>query len=490
MQAASRDPLFAIAAAVASLAGWSVLSASADASPSGRPPNIVYIIADDQAYRDFGFMGNGRVHTPHLDALAARSARFVNGYVPASVCRPSLVTMLTGLYPHEHGITFNHGPPGNAAYNRMTSRAEYERVRSAEFALIRRVATLPRVLARELGYRCLQTGKFWEGHWRNAGFTEGMTTFEPPPEDQTFGGARTLAGGQRVAHGNGDAGLQIGRRTMRPIESFLDECLAEDVPWLVWYAPFLPHQPHDSPPRFYELAGRRPGVRPHELPYYAAIAEFDETVGTLVRMVEQRGMATRTLFVFVSDNGWAPSHEPERSRPEEFAHTRESKRAPFDDGLRTPILIRWEGVAKPGTHAALVSSVDLVATLLAAAGAERHWDGPLSGMDLMPVARGETVADADRAIFGEIYPGDASTLDDPAADIAYRWARRGDYKLIVPHLHRGSGRPWGGYLPDGNAALFDLRRDPAETWNVIDDHPEIAAALRSRLDAWWDPDHD
>ena len=94
-------------------------------------PNIVYIIADDQAWVDFGFMGNDRVHTPNLDALAKRSARFVNGYVPSSVCRPSLATLLTGLYPHQHGITFNHGPPGNAGYNRMASREEYERIGSA-----------------------------------------------------------------------------------------------------------------------------------------------------------------------------------------------------------------------------------------------------------------------------------------------------------------------------------------------------------------------
>ena len=66
-------------------------------------PNIVLIISDDQAYRDFGFMGNTQVNTPHLDRLAKQSAFFPNGYVPSSVCSPSLATLLTGRYPHQHG---------------------------------------------------------------------------------------------------------------------------------------------------------------------------------------------------------------------------------------------------------------------------------------------------------------------------------------------------------------------------------------------------
>ena len=149
--------------------------------------------------------------------------------------------------------------------------------------------TLPGLLQRDRGYRSLQTGKFWEGHWRNGGFTEGMTTFDPPPLSNRLAATAILAGGERVAHGNGDVGLQIGRRTMTPIYEFIDDCAAEETPWMVWYAPFLPHQPHDSPPEFYDLARIAPNVAEHELPYFAAIAEFDETVGRLIDFVESKG---------------------------------------------------------------------------------------------------------------------------------------------------------------------------------------------------------
>lgn len=455
---------------------WSVLMLlmMALSGRSADRPNIVYIISDDQTWSDYGFMGNESVHTPNLDRLAAQSARFPNGYLTTSVCRPSLVTLMTGLYPHQHLVHFNHGPPGNAGFNRIATAEEYVETRSPEFELIRRVPTLPRLLA-EAGYRCLQTGKFWEGHWRNGGFTEGMTTFTGPPVSQTYGGGRRLRGGEIVAHGNGDHGLAIGRETMEPIETFILDCEAEKTPWLVWHAPYLPHQPHDSPERYYDVAKQRPGVEPHELPYYAAIVQFDETVGRLINFVETNSDPANMIFVFVADNGWSPSKNPEKSRPEEFAHTRTSKRAPFDEGVRSPILIRWDGKVVPATHPEPVSSIDIVPTLLRAAGFGATAREGMPGVDLL----GDH--DRDRAVFGEIYPGDAAALGRPEKEIAYRWVRKGDYKLIVPQ----GEAPWEGYL--NGEALYIVAEDPGEQQNRIGEAgmAAVAGELRGRLKAWW-----
>ncbi len=457
---------------------FAITVAVASAAEPAAPPNIVLIISDDQAYTDFGFMGNQVVQTPHLDRLAEQSARFVTGYVPSSVCRPSLATLLTGQYPHQHGIHFNHPPPGFAAMTRTPEidKVRFDVLRHEATRLIRAAPSLPRLLAGR-GYRCLQTGKYWEGHWRNAGFTEGMTTAEPSGGRY---GDKQLAGGDIVAHGNGDHGLVIGRETMQPIDDFLDDC--GDTPFFVWYAPFLPHSPHDAPQRFRDLYDGE-DVPAHMLPYYASIAQFDETVGHLVGAVEDRGLADRTLFVFVVDNGWVA--DVDRFRPElnEWDHTRRSKRAPFDDGLRTPTLLRWDGHAVPATHEEVVSSVDLAPTILAAAGVDtngRTWPG----VNLWPVAAGAAQLDPNRAVFGEIYPGDAATLDDPARDLAYRWVRRGRWKLITTHAH-GGARPWGDYL--AGDALFDVVADSAESRNLIQQEPSVAANLRTLLDEWWDP---
>ncbi|QDV20307.1 Choline-sulfatase [Gimesia panareensis] len=447
-------------------------------------PNIVLIIADDQTYRDFGFMGNHEIKTPHIDQLAAQSARFVNGYLPTSVCSPSLATLLTGLYPHQSGIHYNHPTPGNGAFNRMTSRQEYEQIRSRAFKLIQSVDTLPRLLAAH-GYRCLQTGKFWEGHYRNAGFTEGMTVFKPVP-GQTFGGNRKLANGTLAAHGNGDWGLKIGRETMQPIYDFVKDCEQKSTPWLVWYAPYLPHQPHDSPQKYFDLYRNQPGVKKNEIAYYASCTQFDDTVGELIRVVEKESDAKNTLFLFVIDNGWTPGERPMQPR-ENYHHTKASKRSPFEDGLRSPILIRWDGKTKPMTHTELISSIDVVPTLLYAAGqgadAKR-----LPGVNLLPAAEGKATLPADRAVYGAIYPGDASSLGHPERDVAHRWVRQGNLKLITAHNANAQGKTWNSYTKGD--VLYDVAKDPGETHNLIDD-PDFQAQqqqLRNLLDQWWNPE--
>jgi arylsulfatase A-like enzyme len=72
-----------------------------------RPTNIVFILSDDQAWSDYGFMGHADIKTPHLDKLASSSLFFDRGYVAAPICRPSLASMVTGLFPHQHGVTGN-----------------------------------------------------------------------------------------------------------------------------------------------------------------------------------------------------------------------------------------------------------------------------------------------------------------------------------------------------------------------------------------------
>jgi len=435
-------------------------------------PNIVYIISDDQYFGDFGFMGNEVVQTPHLDRLASQSAVYPNGYVPSSVCRPSLVSLLTGLYPHQHGVHFNHPPPG---FQKLTqdpemTKARYDALRERGASLIKDLDTLPRLLAQN-GYRCLQTGKYWEGHWRNAGFTEGMTLAEPSGGPN---GDKVLPNGEIVAHGNGDAGLAIGRETMQPIEAFIEDCGSEQ-PFLIWYAPFLPHTPHDSPERYQQLYDED-SIPEHKRAYYAAITQFDDTVGKLVHMIESRNLARNTLFVFVVDNGF----EPRVERPSQY--TKQSKRSPFEPGIRTPILLRFDGRISPGTREGLVSSLDLYPTALSVAGAESVTSGP--GINLMPSATSTKKGiSLDRVVFGEIYPGDASVLGKPASDVSYLWIRLGSFKLIRPV----SDPPWNNYVSSDQ--LFDLSSDPSESRNLAmdPDHSAILSKLRQRLVDWWNP---
>ena len=229
------------------------------------PPNILLIVSDDHAWSDYGFMGHPVVRTPSLDTLASEGMLFTRGYVPTALCRPSLATILTGLYPHQHGITGND-PPGGAAA--MVDPAR----RAALVDVFRRNRTLPALLAGK-GYVSFQSGKWWEGRPQDSGFTAGMTH-----GDVT----------RRGRHG--DDGLTIGREGLQPIYDFIDS--AGGKPFLVWYAPMLPHTPHTPPARLlkkYETLDLAPpvvGARGPRMPAPVAderLVEFGPDTPTLPR---------------------------------------------------------------------------------------------------------------------------------------------------------------------------------------------------------------
>ncbi|MGC1272568.1 MAG: sulfatase [Planctomycetaceae bacterium] len=401
-------------------------------------PNVVMILSDDQAWTDYGFMGHDVIETPHLDRLAGESATFVNGYVPTSLCRPSLATLISGLYPHQHKITGNDPPQG-------VDRREMLRH-------IRRIPKLP-VLLGEAGYVSHQSGKWWEGNPKEGGFTAGMTHGDPA---------------RRGRHG--DEGLKIGRQGLDPIWQFVDG--HKGKPFFLWYAPFLPHQPHNPPERL--LKKYRADGRPIELAKYYAMCEwFDETCGALLAGLDERGLSENTLVVYVTDNGWIQK-TPETDLPEGWKgpYAPKSKRSPNEGGVRTPILLRWPGQIEPRRYETLVSSIDLVPTILKAAGVDVPQELP--GQSLLDViaAGGETDRDV---VYGEIFEHDIPDIDDPAAGLLYRWCREGDWKLIVSEKAEGS------------AELYDLANDPHETRNLAEEHPDRVTGLRKKLDGWWNP---
>ncbi|HCR29489.1 MAG TPA: sulfatase, partial [Opitutae bacterium] len=184
-------------------------------------PNIVLIISDDQGWTDYGFMGHPEVQTPHLDRLASQSILFERGYAASPLCRPSLASIATGLFPSKHGAT------GNDVFgydNRAARDVAVQKGFHKHSSIIRALV--------ESGYLAHQSGKWWEGSWKDGGFTHGMTHGDPSRKGR-----------------HGDEGLVIGREGLEPITNFIDSALSQAKPFFVWYAPFLPHTPHNPPER-------------------------------------------------------------------------------------------------------------------------------------------------------------------------------------------------------------------------------------------------
>ncbi len=405
---------------------------------TAAPPNVVFLIGDDQGSGDYGFLGHPHVRTPHLDKLAAESLVFPHGHVPSSLCRASLATIITGRYPHQHKITSNDPPLKLTPAEVRAQRAEMVRIFAES-------PNLPKWLA-EKNYLSHQSGKWWEGNaCRCGGFTEGMTHGDPE------------RGGR-----HGDAGLTIGRDGLEPVVKFLSDAKTAGQPFYLWYAPMMPHTPHNPPARLVEHYQDQTDS-PFVARYWAMCEWFDETVGALLRELDEQGLAENTLVIYLHDNGWIQD-------PEKNAFAPKSKRSPYQGGVQTPILIRWPGRVKPRRDETPVSSIDLAPTVLLATGIEPA--EKLPGINLLDE---QTVRNRP-AIYGEIFEHNAIDIHDPAQNWQYRWLRAGNWKLIVPNPQR---------VPADVIELYDLATDPREESNLAAQQSDRVAAMQREMDAIW-----
>ncbi len=438
---------------VCAMSIFAALSSTITIAAEHGPPNVVLIISDDQAWNDYGFMGHADIQTPHLDQLARESAVFRRGYVPTALCRPSLVTLLTGHYASTHGVTGNDPSPKYAARDSDL----YNQRRAQLISYLDKFDTVPELLGKR-GYLSHQSGKLWEGSYQNCGFTHGMTRGFPQP------------GGR-----HGDDGLKIGREGMQPIAKFIDLAVEEKKPFFLWYAPFLPHTPHNPPERI--LKKYRSDDRPITIAKYFAMCDwFDETCGELLGMIDDKGLRDNTLVVYVTDNGWIQD-------PEKNGYAPRSKQTPYEGGVRTPIMYRWPGKIPAGERTELASSIDIVPTILAATGAETP-DG-LPGLNLLPNLESGKPIDRDR-IFGESFAHDIADIENPEASLLYRWCIEGKWKLLL--TYDGEVNRYQSTHPrtEKRPQLFDLIADPGETTNLAGEQPEVVARLAKAINEWYE----
>ena len=420
-----------------------------------KPPNIVLILSDDQGYSDYGFMGHPHIKTPNLDKLASESALFRRGYVPTALCRPALMTLVTGLYSYQNKTTGND--PAKTEANRAHAARAGKDAREILISHIDETGALPQWLA-EKGYVSHQSGKWWEGSYQRGGFTEGMTKGFPKQ------------GGR-----HGDAGLKIGREGLKPVTDFIDRSVATEKPFFVWYAPFMPHTPHTPPERLFKKYQGKAGVSDRVAKYYAMCEWFDETCGDLLKHLDESGVADNTLVVYVTDNGWIQS--------EGGSYAARSKRSPYEFGIRTPIMFRWPGVIPAADRPELCSSIDFVPTVLAAAGASGPHDFP--GLNLLlELKSGRSIQR--NTLFGETFAHDIADVQKPSESLLYRWVIRDHDKLLLTY----DGAPGKMKYPPRDAApkLFNLKEDPNELANLAAENPAKVKELSGLLEDWYVPE--
>jgi arylsulfatase A len=439
------------------------------ASAAGRPPNILFILADDMGWSDLGCYGADLHETPRIDAFAKEAVRFTNAYA-MSVCSPTRSTLMTGKHAARLRFTiWSEGAQQGGPKNRKLREAP------AIWNLPHTETTIAKHL-HGAGYLTAMVGKWHLGDWEHYPEAHGFdiniggTNWGAP---QTFwwpysGSGRFGAEFRYVPH------LEFGKPGEYLTDRLTDEAMevidhAGEQPFFIYLAHHAVHTPieakEDDVKHF--DAKLRPDMH-HQHGVYAAMTKnLDDNVGRVLDHLKERGLDKNTLVIFASDNGGYVGNDKAGGRDVPVTNNtplRSGKGSLYEGGVRIPLLIRWPGVSQAGmTCDEPVVTMDLFNTLLNAAGLPTEAN---DGTDLSPLLKSPDAKLPRDALFFH-YPHYYHTTTPVSA------IRSRDWKLLE-------------YFEDGHVELYNLKDDPGEQHDLAKENPDKVNALRQQLHAWRD----
>jgi arylsulfatase A len=420
-------------------------------------PNVVLIVADDLGGMDLGCYGSQFHRTPNLDRLASGGRRFAQAYAASPVCSPTRSALMTGKHPARLHLTdWLPGRPDRPS----------QKLRRPP---IRQELPLEEVtLAERLKAAGYSTGIVGKWHLGGPGFEPTRQGFDLNIAGDASGSPLSYVApfrrGGRTMPGLEDApeGQYLTDRLATEAERFIEGHKAG--PFFLYLPHYAPHVPMVAKPETVARYPKWDGI-PHgrqENPIYAAMLEsLDDAVGKVLDALDRSGLAEKTVVVFTSDNGGLATREGPHTPATINAPLREGKGWLYEGGLRVPLIVRWPGHIPPGVEETPAWLADLVPTLARVAGLpEPGGDGAsLAGL----LTEGRPLAP--RALHWH-YPHYSNQGGKPGGAI-----RVGDWKLVES-------------FEDGRRELFDLARDPRESTNLADRHPDKVRDLADRLAAW------
>jgi arylsulfatase A-like enzyme len=396
-------------------------------------PNIVFILADDLGINDLACYGRTEHRTPSLDRLAADGARFTSAYCAQPICSPSRAAILSGKSPARLHLT-----------TYLPGRADCSSQKLLHPVIRQELPLEDKSLAeylRDAGYATACIGKWHLGGQGFGPLEQGFDVYHP---------GKAVTTPSDTEGGKGEFDLT------RAAREFISNNRAR--PFFLYLAHDSPHIPYSARTNLVER-----NVGAFEPAYAALIETLDESVGQLLRHIEELGLARDTMVIFTSDNGGL--HVPEAHHPRithNGAH-RAGKGYLYEGGLRIPLIIKWPGRVAPGRILDdPVVNTDWLPTLLGAAGIRepRGLDG-ISFMGL--VAGGKAVKN--REFFWH-FPHYSNQGGRPGGAM-----RKGDWKLVENY-------------EDGTVELYNLRRDAGERRDVSDEEPRRARQMKTSLAQW------
>lgn len=455
------------------------------ATLSSQPqPNIVFILIDDMGWRDVGFMGSKYYETPSIDRLATQGMVFTSAYANGPNCAPTRASLMSGQYTPRHGIyTVAPSARGDTKNRKLL-------VKETETTLDLEVVTIAEAL-RTAGYATASVGKW---HLGGPGYL---------PTEQGFdiniaGNARGSPPGyfwpyereNNLGSVVGIPGLREGGEEGEYLTDRLtDEALAwmeqhAGAPFFLYMTHYAVHTPIQAKPQLAQKYRGKAVSNGQQDPGYAAMIEsVDDSVGRIVRKLDEISVADNTVVFFFSDNGGVGTITS-------MAPLRGMKGMLYDGGIREPMIVRWPGHTEPGSSIDTpVISVDFYPTILEIAGVH-HPDQVLDGLSIVPllnagiVAQGEDEPSAGvtelaaftgRPLFWHFpaYLEGNRNTDGPWRTTPVGAVRQGDYKLVE-------------FFEDGSLELYDLGTDIGEGNDLAEQMPGKVRELHDLLIGWRD----
>jgi arylsulfatase A-like enzyme len=429
-------------------------SALARSAPPAKKLNFIIILIDDMGWTDLGAFGSKFYETPNVDRLASQGMKFTNAYASCPVCSPTRASIQTGRYPARLHLT--DWIPGRKQWPtaKLVTPPFEQQLPLAEFTIAEAL--------KAVGYTTGAIGKWHlggkgfypeqQGYDINIGGTEkGSPPSYFPPYNIP---------GLEPRFPNDYLTDNLSSRAERFIES------NKDRPFFLYLAHFAVHLPLGAKPEVAEKYKTRilPGMEQKHPVYGGMVEGADDSVGRIMKKLDDLNMADRTVVFFLSDNGGL-RYEGKATVPiTSNLPLRAGKGHLYEGGIRIPWIVRWPGVTKAGTVSDTpVMTTDLFPTIVKAAGAAVDGAHPVDGIDITPALH---AGGLQREALYWHYPHYSNQGGVPGGAI-----RRGDFKLIE-------------FYENGKLELYNLKQDIGEHRNLAAAQPERAKELQGMLANW------
>lgn len=432
-------------------------------SAASSKPNIVFILADDLGYTDVACFGSKYYETPNIDKLATQGMKLTR-YHHCQNCQPTRAALMSGQYAPRTGV-YTVGGIDRFDWSTRPLRP-VDNVTSLSLDKITIAQTL-----KGAGYATGMFGKWHLGekdeyHPGKRGFDEAIVSM-----------------GRHFDFGTNP-------KTDYPKGTYLADFLTDhavdfitrhkDAPFFLYLPHFGVHSPHQAKEDLIAHFKPKPPVGGHNNPTYAAmIASVDESVGRVMKTLDDLKLADNTVLIFASDNGGVGGYAREglTGKSEEGGITdnwplRSGKGSLYEGGTRVPFIVRWPGVVKPGTACDVPGiHVDMYPTFLDITGTAAPANYPLDGESLVPLFKNGDAATLKRTAIYQHFPGYLGFGKDSWRTTPVAIIEEGDWKLME-------------FFEDSRLELYNLKSDLSEQHNLATENPAKAKELHDHMLAW------